>query len=168
MSRVVRTIAYLIASLLGLQGAWALNSHPRIWLTPSLLATLANKRGALDADWLALKANADRYKTYAVIPYDRSACGSQQICYTYEGGGWYDAELTLALVYRVTGDTTYAAQAARVLDAMNAPYKNSGDLSPITLDSGYPTRYALVAVAIAYDWLNDYINSTEKADTINT
>jgi hypothetical protein len=166
--RAVRKTPYLIALLLVSESAWALNPHPRIWLTPSLLSTLTNKVTGHDSDWVALKANADRYKVYNVAPYNRSACPSQQICYTYEGNGWYDAMVTLALVYRVTGDTSYAAQAAALLDAMNAPYKNSHDLSPITLDSGYPTRFALAALAIGYDWLYDYINSTEKTDTINT
>ena len=158
----------LIIFLLSLQSAWALNPHPRIWLTPGLLSVLNTKKVANDPDWLALKARADLYKTYTVPAYDRSACSSKQLCYTYEGSGWYDAMLTLALAYQITGDASYAAQAKAVLVAANAPYKNSGDLTPITLDSGYPTRFVLPVLAIGYDWLYDYLDTTTKTDTINT
>lgn len=165
---MIKRIASLLPLVLAAQSAWALNSHPRIWLTPSLLSTLIAKMNVNDPDWLALKASADQYKTFTVAAFDRSTCASNQICYTYEGSGWYDAMLTLGLAYRVTGDTSYASKAATLLDAMNAPYKNAADLTPITLDSGYPTRFALTALAIGYDWLYDYITPTEKSDTTNT
>ncbi|HEY7057265.1 MAG TPA: hypothetical protein VH458_12105 [Vicinamibacterales bacterium] len=36
------------------------DSHPRIWLTPTLLSTLRAKAGSGDADWLRVKASADQ------------------------------------------------------------------------------------------------------------
>lgn len=156
------------ALLLAAQTAWALNPHPRIWLTPDLISIITAKKKAGDADWRALKSQADAYKGATVPFFDRSSCSSNQICYTYQGSGWFDAVITLALVYRITGNTAYAAQAKAVLTAMNAPYKNSGDIRPISIDAGFPTRFVLVALAIGYDWLYDYLDSGTKADTINT
>src|ERR1035441_10663303 len=95
----------VVTLLLAGQTVWALNPHPRIWLDPAELARLTAKKTAKDADWLAVKAEADTYKTYAVTAFARDACPSNSICYTYEGSGWYEAMVRLALVYQVTGDT---------------------------------------------------------------
>ena len=159
---------YRVSLMLLPQLVFALGNHPRIWLTPTLISSIQAKVNANDPDWQRLKATADTLKGYTVAPYDRNACLSNQICYNYEGLGWLSPMIDLALVYRVTGDTSYAAQAKALLTAMNAPYKNSGDLSPIQLDSGYPTRSALLAFAIGYDWLYDYLDAGTKADTIQT
>jgi len=168
----MRSVRYLIPLILAAQSAWSLNSHPRIWLTPTLLTTLAAKRTAGTADWLALKASADAYKTDTVYAYQRTGCPGSDICYDYEGGdgpaGWYDAMFTLALVYQVTGDTSYSAKALEILDAANAPWNTSSDLSPITLDDGYPTRTMLPLLAIGFDWLYSQLSSTEKTQTIAT
>ena len=159
----------LVFIILALQSAWALNPHPRIWLDSALKTTLSAKKNANDADWLALKSQADTWATWTVDAFNRDNCaGTGHICYTYEGSGWYNSMLTLALAYQVTGNTSYAAKAKEILTAANAPYKNSGDISPITLDVGYPTRHVLVALAIGYDWLYDYLDATTKTDTINT
>jgi len=158
----------LVTLFLAAQTVWALNPHPRIWLTPTLISTITTKMNANDAAWVTLKANADTLKTYSVAAYDRNVCAANTICYSYEGSGWYEAMIRLALVYKITGDVSYAAKAKTLLIAMNAPYKNSGDLTPIQLDSGYPTRFVMPALAIGYDWLYDYLDSGTKTDTINT
>lgn len=153
--------------------SWALNSHPRIWLSSTLLTTLVAKKNANTADWVALKAQADTLKTYTVDAFTSSGCPNNHICYDYEGAGWFTSVLPLALVYQTTCaagscDNSYAAQAALILDQMNAPYKNTSSIQPITIDSGYPTRFVLPALAVAFDWMYSYISSTEKTDTVNT
>jgi hypothetical protein len=57
-----------IALLLGLvllpaSGPIAVDRHPRIWLTPDVLASLRAKAQSGDADWQQLKAQADRLLT---------------------------------------------------------------------------------------------------------
>jgi hypothetical protein len=164
----LKSTGIVSALLMATQPMWALNPHPRIWLTPALIATITAKKKVRDADWLALKSQADAYKASTVPAFHPNACGSNQICYTYQGAGWFDAMIKLALVYRITGDTSYARQAKAVLAAMNAPFKNSRDIRPISIDDGYPTRFVLVALAIGYDWLFDYLDSETRTDTINT
>jgi len=164
----VKCIRYLVPLLLAAQSTWALNPHPRIWLTSTLLSTLIAKKNANTADWIAFKASADAYKVATVEAYSRGSCTGSDICYTYEGSGWFAPAITLALAYQITGDTSYSSKALQLLDAINAPWKNSSDLTPITLDDAYPTRYVLPSIALLYDWLYPLLSSTEKTDSIAT
>ena len=117
---------------------------------------------------MAFKASADSYKGQTVEAYNRSSCTGSDICYTYEGSGWLQPAITLSLAYVITGDTGYRATALQLLDAMNASWNTSSDLTPITLDDGYPTRNVLPAIAIIYDWLYSSLSSTEKTQSIAT
>jgi hypothetical protein len=53
------SFACLIPLLLIAHSAWALNPHPRIWLSPQMLSDLSAKVAAHDPDWIAAKAIAD-------------------------------------------------------------------------------------------------------------
>ncbi|MFI7063157.1 DNRLRE domain-containing protein [Kribbella sp. NPDC050124] len=67
---------------------------------------------------------------------------------------------SLALVYRLTGDTRYAARATQELLAMSAyPDWNPSHF----LDVGEMTN----AVAVGYDWLHDYLSAAQRT-TIRT
>src|ERR1035437_8080434 len=57
---------YLILLTVVAQAATALNPHPRIWLTSQMLADMAAKVATNDADWVQVRAAADRYKTYKI------------------------------------------------------------------------------------------------------
>src|SRR5437879_4086434 len=90
------------------------NAHPRIWLTPTVLNMLRAKMAANDPDWLSLKADADSYVTQTVVPWAQSGCGTNQICYTYEGSGWLIPIQTLGLAYQVTGNVAYAQKVIQI------------------------------------------------------
>lgn len=137
--------------------------HPLIWLTPTRLTALKAKVSGNDADWLAVKANADAFVLMTIPAYDPSACSSNQICYTYEGNGWYDALTTLGLAYQATGNAGYAAQGIALMKVINA-----AGVTPETVDSGYPSRSAAAGLAIAYDWFYPQLDAGTKAATIAT
>jgi len=138
-------------------------SHPRIWLTSSVLSTLQAKVAANDSDWLELKTAADTYLTYTIPAYDPSATLSKSISYAYQGLPWLDAAQTLGLAYKLTGNTSYAAKLKILIDVINA-----AGVPPIIKDSGYPSRSVAVAAALIYDWLYDYLDGPTKAATVAT
>ena len=96
--------------------------------------------------------------------FDRSACASNAICYTYQGGGWYDAVMPLAVAYKMTGDTKYSNQLKAVLAVMTA---TNGNTLPLYADSGYPTRFVIPAFAIIFDWAYDQLTPAEKANAVS-
>lgn len=108
------------------------------------------KAAANHPDWLALKAQADTYLTYAVPPYHRDQAPPNSINYLWQGSGWYDAVLPLALAYQVTGNVAYATKVQQVVDVIIA-----AGLPPIQVDQGYPTRSAGFALTIAYNWTGE-------------
>lgn len=147
--------------------AGTLAAHPRIWLDPVTLVALKTRAGQGDPGWLAIKAAADAYLLDSVPPFDRYACGSNQICYTYQGSGWWDAWETLGLAYQITGNTAYADQAIALMGVANATFA-AGNLEPITADSGYPSRFAAAGLALAFDWCYDRLDVKTKAETSAT
>src|SRR5262249_30465634 len=55
--------------------------------------------------------------------------------YGQTGSGWYDAFLQLGLVYKITGNTAYAAKALQLLDWINE-LGAAGMTAPVTQDAG--------------------------------
>jgi hypothetical protein len=143
-------------------GAPAQVAHPRIWLDAPTTARLQALVAANDPTWVALKAHADTLLTYTIPAYDRSACASKQICYTYEGSGWQDALVSLSLAYKMTGNTAYAAQVKALLAVMEAAGAQAE-----AVDSGYPSRYIVEGLAIAYDWIYDQLSASDKTAASN-
>ena len=141
---------------------WALNPHPRIWLTSTLLSTLMAKKNANTADWIAFKASASAYKMATVEAYNASSC-RLGCCYTYEAGAGSLPQSRSLLPIKSRVIPVIRPQ---LLD--DKIWKNSSDLTPITLDDAYPTRYVLPAIALIYDWLYPLLSSTEKTDSIAT
>ena len=72
--------------------------------------------------------------------------------------GWYDALIPLALAYQVTGNATYSTQVKNIMYAM----ANAG-AAPCQVDSGFPSRSAMVAFAIGYDWIYPTLSASDKA-----
>src|ERR1700730_13791463 len=93
-----------ISFLLFISGAQGQIPHPRIWLDSSTMARLTRLKNANDATWTALKRDADAYVTTSVPPYDRNTCRASEICYAYQGSGWFDALSKLSFAYKMTGD----------------------------------------------------------------
>lgn len=138
-------------------------AHPRIFLTSSVLSALKSKAAGKDADWLALKKSADSYVTKTVQSYPTTAYVDGTIYNQYEGYGWYIAIDTLAMAYKVSGNTAYAAKVKQIIDVINA----AGN-APMQEDSGYPSRSLGYSFALAYDWLYDYLDSATKTAMITT
>jgi hypothetical protein len=134
-------------------------AHPRIWLDSTTMTRLTALKNANDATWVTLKAFADTEKSLTVEAYAATGCTGSDICYAYEGGGWATALIPLALVYKMTGDTSYSNQVKAIMNAM----ANASPLSgPQSIDSGYPSRYSTTALAIGYDWIYDQLSSSDK------
>lgn len=143
-------------------------AQPRIWLTPAVLSVLQAKAAANDADWLAVKASADTLLTYTVPAFQVSGGPNNAILYDYQGGGWGSAWTILGLAYQVTGTVAYATKAKEVISVAIAPFNDSGILTPISTDSGYPTRAAAAGLALAYDWCYDQLDATMKTGIFTT
>src|ERR1035438_1454089 len=62
----MKTIPCLIPLLLAAHSAWALNPHPRIWLSSQMLTDMAAKVAANDADWVAVKSQADTFVSWSI------------------------------------------------------------------------------------------------------
>src|ERR1051326_8423436 len=141
--------------------------HPRLLLTPPLLAKLKAKAAANDRDWSAVKASADLLLRKHVPPFSRNGCPDDAICYEYQGGGWAAALTTLGIAYQVTGKVEYANKALEVIATIVAT-NAKGDLTPISTDSGFPSRSAAAGLAIAYDWIYDRLDETTKRSMFDT
>ena len=239
-------LALILAAPSGTR-AQSISSHPRIWLTSDVLATVAAKRNSGDPDYLQVKALADKALTLTIprititgatnsspvvfttsttvpwsgtlsatlylkgatgswagienspetrgysatrtgsntftVPIDSSSFGSfsgQSITafvaggedgaflgYGYQGSGWQDALLSLALLYKVTGTQSYAIKALELLDWINT-LGAARMISPVSQDSGRADMATTFCVAIAYDWLYDALSSQQRSATVNT
>lgn len=137
--------------------------HPRLYLTSDVMVALQKKATASDPDWLDLKARADLLLTYSIPAYDRYAWPPLSIPYSYQGSQWLEAAQVLGLAYKVTGNTVYAAKLKDLIDVINA-----AGTTPVTVDSGFPSRTVPFAMALMYDWLYDYLDAPTKAAMITT
>jgi hypothetical protein len=161
LSRISSVVLFLFLA----PSLWAQNPHPRIWLDSTTMARLTALKNANDATWVALKADADSYASATVEAWSASNCASHNdICYVYRGSGWYDSVLPLALAYQMTGSAIYSNQVKAVLNAFVAAGTNPCSAS----DQGYNARYAIVALAIGYDWIYPTLSSTDKVNYTST
>lgn len=156
-------------------GSPVVSSHPRILLTPSIKAQLLAKKNANDPMWLALKAEADALVMYSILQYKyatRTQEPDNTIFYDYQGSGWYDAAMPLALAFQMTGDTKYSdkllALADEMLRAQSDPANNPPNgRPPLQPDNYYPTRYLGPVIAIIFDWCYDQLGATRKAQLVS-
>lgn len=150
------TILGLLISVTGVAQA----PHPRIWLDASVNNRLSKLVASQDPSWVALKANADMLLTATVAPYSRNAgsgicygCGAYPNGGAYAGSGWSDSILTLSMAYQQTGNVAYAKKVKDILNVMAG-----AGITPLSNDSGYPSRTVVVALAIGYDWIYDQLS----------
>lgn len=108
--------------------------HPRLWITPAILATLKARAARGTDRWRALKALADR--------------PSQT---------WDVGLISYALVYLVTGDPSYAAKAWALMSESMA-----AGLGQISRDQYYDTRSYFPAAAATYDWLDGWMSPAQR------
>lgn len=129
---------------------------------PGAVEVLRAKAAANDPAWLALKVSADSLLTRTVAAYTLTGCATNSICYAYQGGGWAGASEALGLAYLVSRNPAYAVKAGQLLDVMAATAL-SGNLQPLTVDRGYPSRSVLPAVAYILSWVGDALTPAQWA-----
>jgi hypothetical protein len=81
--------------------------------------------------------------------------------YGYEGSDWHSTIQTLGLAYQITGNHAYAAKGIQLLDYI-ASLGAAGMTAPEAIDSGFPSRTTMVALALGYDWFYDSLGADEK------
>jgi hypothetical protein len=126
--------------------------HPRLMVTPAMVADLRARSG--DADVAALIADADRLAASGIDP-------------GYQGIGYADTMPTLGLAYLVTQDAKYAQPALEMLDDLNAKAA-TGDVSDVAVDSTYASRSTAFALGLAFDWFYPLLGDARKAATVRT
>ncbi len=171
-------LAVVIAAALAGTGAASglpvIGSHPRLLLTPSITSRLTARKSSNDPAWIALASYADTLATYTIFPYNyanRSSEPDNTIFYDYQGSGWFDAVMPLALAWRMTGKAAYLnkllALADEMVRAQHDPANNPPiGRPPLEPDDYYPTRYLGYVIGIIYDWCHDNLGATRKAQMI--
>jgi hypothetical protein len=108
--------------------------HPRLWMTPAILATLKARAAKGTSRWLELKALVDR-----------------------PGQDWDIGLFSYSLAYLVTGDAGYAVKAWALLTESMA-----AGLGQISRDSYYDCRSYFPAAATVYDWLYTWMTPVQR------
>jgi hypothetical protein len=111
--------------------------HPRIWLTPAILARLRAQAANNSPRWQVLKAACDQ--DLASPP-----AGDLSL-------------INHALAYQVTGNPAYADRVIAIMQRFVAR-----GMPAITRDSGYDCRITLPAMAVGYDWCYDRMTSEQR------
>lgn len=140
--------------------------HPRL-VTPTQIVKWKAKAAANDPDWLTIKASADQKVTWTVPAFTVSGCPNNAICYDYEGNGWGAAISSLVLAYEVGGSQAYCSKVLQIVAVINAETAK-GNLTPISTDSGYPSRSAATGLAQAYDGCFSFFDAATKTATYAT
>jgi hypothetical protein len=148
--------------------------HPRLFLTPSILAELRAKMTAGDPLWLRLKAKADLLTTYSIYPYKfalRGEAPEGTIYYTYQGEGWFGAAFPLGMAWVMTGDAAYSNKLLQIADEMIRAQTDPENmpptgLSPLAPGNYYPTRNCGPVIAMIFDWCYDQLGASRKAAMI--
>ena len=117
----------------------AVSSHPRIYLTSSKLTELTNKANANTSDYSRWKSLIDG-----------------------GGGGVKDH----ALMYKITGNTSYRTSALAALSTAyaSAPAADCTQASYNFIDNQDAYNGYISDVAIGYDWLYNDLTSTEQSN----
>lgn len=118
--------------------------HPRLWLTPERLAAFTTAQQQNTPHWIAFKELCD-----SLIDADPSndpwnLADSPQL---------YTAPL--ALMYRLTNNTSYAARAMVLMDLAPLDFSNYAE----------PDHESYQYLGLTYDWLYDYAGMTEPKKT---
>ncbi len=140
--------------------------HPRIWLDKPTVERLARRRSAGVATWMALDAKCKARMEGPVEWPDGNAYPDPGIGEGYQGRGYWEAVLDLALCARVLKGTddsranATAARAADVLEKMSEP-EGPHSVDPLR-DDGSGIRFFVTAMAIGYDWLHGDLTPSRK------
>lgn len=151
-----------------------ISTHPRLLLTVADKNRLIAKKNANDPSWEALRARADTLASYAIHPYKFATnyeVPPGTIYYTYQGEGWLEATLPLAVAYQMTGDTKYSSKlielAQEMIRAQSDPDNNPPTgLPPIQLDSYYASRNVASSLGFIFDYCYDQLSASLKSQIV--
>lgn len=121
--------------------------RPRLYLTPEMVAGLADRAAACAASYKPAGAPSEKLRDYE----------------TSGDTGWVRSLPNGALAYLLNHDPTYLARVkAQVLNAVSFPHwanPKSGRMTDVDLDA----EYAMEGVALCYDWLYSEWTDEERA-----
>lgn len=83
----------------------------------------------------------------------------------YMGQDWQSMLEGLAIAYQVTGNPAYASKGIELVNYI-ASLGAAGMLAPVAIDSGFPSRTTIYALAIAYDWFHGRLTPGERAAVV--
>lgn len=152
-------------------------SHPRLFLNAEMKAFLMNKKTTNNADWIALKNEADDYASRGVLAWNPTNCGvwdTDYIFYNYCGSSWDEAVFCLGMAHQLTKgsasgqlDDKYSDKLLQLADSIITGYAAyppcSGCSNMFLWNSTYATRHVGNVVGIIYDWCYDELGATRKA-----
>jgi len=177
LGRFLSLAAIVVATTAGAfaSGQPVRESHPRLLMDSTVRTKLIDKKNANDPTWTALKGKADKLKGYPIEPFKYSTrynWYNNRIYYGYQGVGWYESVMPLALAYQMTGDTAYSDKLMDLADELIRAESDPDNMepngtSPIRVNISYASRYVAPTIAIIYDWCYDRLGSTRKSQMID-
>jgi hypothetical protein len=106
-----------------------------------------------------------------ITVFVNDGCATNFMCYTggnaYLGSAWYRYIVGAALVYQVTGTTSYRDYVISWIDYINS-ISAAGITKPVSTETGYPSRFVAPTVGLAYDWCFSGLSTAQKNATIVT
>lgn len=142
-------------------------AHPRIILTVPVVDALVARARAGDSAWAALRNRCDALALLPVWP-PTGGSGSPRIDEGYQGEGYVNPLIDLALCYRIARQAdpdraaAYGAKGADILDKMSAPATSPSPLR----DSGYGIRNYGVGMAVGFDWLYEALSPSARQQVV--
>jgi hypothetical protein len=152
---------------LGGPACTAANSWTCVNTPNSRVAMLATQTGPKTFTLPFDSTSWGAYPGNAVLFIINGTPPANTIYYDYEGLGWLAALQELGLMYQITGDAAYATPALALLDYINS-LAPTNLVAPFIMDSGFPARGSVLAVALSYDWFYPLLSSVQKSATIAT
>lgn len=141
--------------------------HPRVLLVPAMLAALRERARNGDPAWRALRASCAALRGAVEWPDGNDYPPWGGIGEGYQGEGYFDALLNLALCYQVSltldpaAAQTFGQKGAEVLHKMSEP-SGPHAVNPLR-DHGFGIRFFGIGMALGYDWLHPALSPAARA-----
>ncbi|MBD3178781.1 MAG: hypothetical protein GF417_03850 [Candidatus Latescibacteria bacterium] len=130
--------------------------HPRIWLTDQRKALLIDRLNDNTAAAQNLRNWCDSHINESLSGYTESRAVPTLKAINY------------ALMYQLTGNTSYGDRAIEIIEHILAnPYSNYTIDEWIGFDNYYTDRYLIPPVAIVLDWCWDHMSSSRRDEFIS-
>ncbi|MGM0484577.1 MAG: hypothetical protein ACQERI_08515 [Candidatus Krumholzibacteriota bacterium] len=141
---------FMVAVSLPLSAA-VKTGHPRIWLTDQKKALLIDRLNANTAGARNLREWCDNHISEDLSGYTQSRAVATLKAVNY------------ALMYQLTGNTSYADRAVEIIEYIFAhPYSGYTIDTWIRFDNYYTDRYLVPPVAIVLDWCWDHMTTLQR------